>query len=174
MISEQTSTMYNNYITGVMVQYYKACHRELWYFSKKIDFNEEDENIRLGKLIHQNTFKRELSEISLGFVKFDFVEIKDKIIISEIKKSDKLLEPAKYQLLYYIYITEQLVEKKVIGKLRIPKKREIITIELTDELRAEIKKILVEINRIIGSKNPPKPSKKNYCTKCAYYYFCWV
>ncbi len=174
MISEQSSPIYNNIITGVMVQYYKACHRELWYFSRKIDFNEENENIRLGKMIHLNSYKREMSEISLGFVKFDFVELKDSIIISEIKKSDKLLEPAKYQLLYYIYITEQLTNKKVFGKLRIPQKRKIIAVKLTNELRKEIERILEEIRRIIESKKPPKPQRKAYCTNCAYFFFCWV
>ena len=35
-------------ITGVMVQYYKACWRELWFFANQINMDYESEDIEIG------------------------------------------------------------------------------------------------------------------------------
>lgn len=52
-------------ITGVMVQYYVACKTELWYFANYVEYNEEDENIRKGRLIHEESFKKEKKNIGI-------------------------------------------------------------------------------------------------------------
>jgi len=161
-------------VTGVMVQYLFSCKRELWFFTKKIDFNKEDQNIQIGKIIHETSYKRNKKEFDLGFVKFDLIETKNRIIISEIKKSSKLLEPAKMQLLYYVYILSKITEKEVEGEIRIPKERKKLKIQLQNEEEKLIQKALREIKEISLLKRPPKAEKKIYCKNCAYYIFCWV
>ncbi len=161
-------------ITGVMVQYYVSCKRELWLFANHISFNKYDENIRIGKQIHTNRYKRKKREIDLYFVKFDFIEKKDEIILSEVKKSSKLLEPVKYQLLYYMYIIEKLTGKTPLGKIRIPREKKVIELELKQQERKEIEEILDTIPKIVQKEIPDGPTKKPYCKNCAYHNYCWI
>jgi len=174
MMELEWSELEDKKITGVMIQYYIACKRELWYFFRKIDFNMQDENIRIGKIIHETSYSRESKEVALDFVKFDIIEYKDKIVISEVKKSTKLLEPAKYQLLYYMLILEKITGKQIEGRLRIPKVRKIQKQELTKETREKFRKIINEIDEIVKKEIPPHPQKKPYCKNCAYLHFCWI
>ena len=45
-------------ITGVMVQYYVTCKRELWFFANGINLNYEDENILLGRLQQEKSYAK--------------------------------------------------------------------------------------------------------------------
>lgn len=42
-------------ITGVMVQYFKVCKRELWFYIHQINMNYDNDDIEIGKLIHENS-----------------------------------------------------------------------------------------------------------------------
>ncbi len=53
-------------ITGVMVQYYKACWRELWFFANGINMDYESEDIAIGRLIHEKSYSREMRNINFG------------------------------------------------------------------------------------------------------------
>ena len=35
-------------VTGVMVQYYVACKRELWFFANQINMNYDNDDISIG------------------------------------------------------------------------------------------------------------------------------
>ncbi|WP_455431863.1 Dna2/Cas4 domain-containing protein [Thermococcus peptonophilus] len=39
-------------ITGVMVQYYFACRRELWFFSRGLNFDFDNDDMLIGRMIH--------------------------------------------------------------------------------------------------------------------------
>ncbi|MEM3455660.1 MAG: Dna2/Cas4 domain-containing protein, partial [Candidatus Micrarchaeia archaeon] len=95
-------------ITGVMVQYYKSCPRELWFFAHKINMDYTDDNVQIGRQIHENAYSRELKSVHLGEVAIDVVKQEKDTIIFEIKKSRKLIEPAKYQLYYYLWYLKQI------------------------------------------------------------------
>ena len=45
-------------ITGVMVQYYIACKRELWFFANQINMNYNNDDISIGRHIHEKSFSR--------------------------------------------------------------------------------------------------------------------
>lgn len=53
-------------VTGVMVQYYVACKRELWFFANQINMNYDNEDIQMGRLLHEKTFSREKKSINFG------------------------------------------------------------------------------------------------------------
>lgn len=42
-------------ITGVMVQYYVTCKRELWFYCNQINMNYDNDDISIGKLIHEKS-----------------------------------------------------------------------------------------------------------------------
>ncbi|MDF1540069.1 MAG: CRISPR-associated protein Cas4, partial [Candidatus Thorarchaeota archaeon] len=137
-------------ITGVMVQYYISCHRELWFYAHGINMNYEDSNIEIGRLIHETTFKREKKNIIIDdTIAIDFATSKDGVIVFEIKKSSKLPEPAKYQTLYYLYYLKEMgIDAK--GVLVYPKERKREAIELTEENQQEMKEILQKIEEIVN------------------------
>ena len=54
------------------------------------------------------------------------------------------------------------------------KESKIEEIELTEEKIIDIENIILEIQKIESQKTPPKLKKLSYCTKCAYYEFCFA
>lgn len=160
-------------VTGVMVQYYKACWRELWFFANRINMDYESEDIAIGRQIHERSFSREKKNINLGDVAFDFVKKGDESVIFEIKKSSSLVEPVRYQLFYYLWYVKKL-GKEVRGMLVYPKEKKREIVKLTTEMEGEIEGILAEIPEIVTMPSPPPPKKKPYCRRCTYYELCWV
>ena len=67
--------------TGVQVNYYFICKRKLWLFSHNIGMEKESEAVKIGKLLHEETYKAIEKDVLLDRVSFDFVERKGKIII---------------------------------------------------------------------------------------------
>lgn len=161
-------------ITGVMVQYFVICKRELWFFANKINMDYTDENIKLGKLVEEESFNREKKNINLGNISIDFEINKKDTIIFEIKKSSKLIEGAKYQLYYYLFYLKNLTNKNYKGYLVFPKEKKKIEIVLTNEIEEEIRNIINEIPKIVSLESPPQIISKPYCKKCAYYDLCKV
>ena len=162
-------------ITGVMVQYYVACKRELWFFLNQINMNYDDDNIIMGRHIHKESYKREKKNIVIdGTISLDYVKKEDGITVFEIKKSSKLEDPVRYQLYYYLYYLKK--EKGVIakGKIVYPKERKIEELELTPEVEKEIEEILSGIEEVAKMDRPPEAVRKPYCKKCSYYELCWV
>ncbi len=156
-----------------MVQYFKSCKRELWFFAHRINMNYNNEDISVGKLIHEKSYKRENKEVNFDNMAFDFVKKKDGISIFEIKKSSKLTEPAKYQLIYYLYnMKKSGIDAK--GYLVYPEERKREKIELNEELEKEMDNIIGEIKKIISLKKPPNVIKKPYCKRCSFYELCMV
>ena len=100
-------TIKESEITGVMVQYYKVCQRELWFYLNQINMNYDNDDIDIGRLIHENSYKREKKEIRLDNLVFDFVKTKNEIEIYEVKKSSKLTIGALYQLYFYLWILKK-------------------------------------------------------------------
>jgi len=162
-----------NNITGVMVQYYKSCPRELWLFTHGINLNEEDENILIGRKIHEESYSRERKSLQIGPVAFDFTKNEGILTVYEIKKSRKLVEPALYQLYYYLWFLKQRgITAK--GCLVYPKHRKREEVEFTPEIEHEIEEILIHIREIVSMPKPPKATKKRHCRGCSYYEFCRV
>ncbi len=156
-----------------MVQYYKICHRELWFFYNQINMNYNNDDIDIGKLIHKNSYSRENKEIKLDNMVFDYVKSNNGLTIFEVKKSSSLTIGAKYQLYYYLYSMRKL-NPNITGELVYPKERKKEKIILTDKIIKEMDKILEDIPKIVQLDKPPKAYKKKYCRKCSFFELCMV
>ncbi len=156
-----------------MVQYYFTCKRELWFFSRGLQFDEENEDMLIGRLIHGESYERNWKEVTLGDVKLDVVIKNDGIEVVEIKKSSRLEEPARWQLKYYLYLLKKAgVDAK--GVMTYPREKRREEVELRDEDILALEKALEDIERVISLETPPPAKKKPYCRRCAYRDFCWV
>lgn len=160
-------------ITGVMVQYYIACKRELWFFANQINMNYNSDDISIGRHIHEKSYSREKKNINLGDIAFDFVKSGDKDVIYEIKKSSKLEEPVRYQLYYYLWNAKKM-GRDVEGMLVYPEEKKREKLILTPEVEKEIERIIREIPSIVNNPSPPPVIIKPYCKRCTYYELCMV
>lgn len=159
------------HITGVMVSYYFICRTKLWLFAHHISMEQENENVRIGKEIHRSSYKREKREVELPGIKLDFVKRGKKLEVHEVKKSKKMKDADRYQLLYYLYeLHRRGVD--VTGVLNYPLIRETLKIEPSEDDFMEMERILEDIQRIVKGSYIP-PVYKRICRKCAYFEFCF-
>lgn len=160
-------------VTGVMVQYYVTCKRELWFYINQINMNYNNEDITIGKFIHEKSYSRENREIRVDNMVFDFVKNKNGLTIFEMKKSSRLTRGAKYQLYFYLY-NLQMIHPNVRGVLVYPKERKREEIMLNDKIVKEMKNILDGIVEVSNLNKPPFAINKSYCKRCSFYELCMV
>lgn len=158
-------------ITGVMVSYYFICRTKLWLYSHNITLERDYDAVRQGKEIHENSYKREKKEIELPGMKLDFVRKGDVLEIHEVKKSRKMKEADRYQLLYYLYRLDSM-GIRATGVLNYPLLKETVRIVPDAEDFEKIKRIEEEIKRIISGPYI-EPKYRKICRKCAYFEFCF-
>lgn len=157
---------------GTKVNYYFICKRKLWLFSKGIAMEDNSDRVLSGKLIHEDVYPRMKKRERL-IDDLLRVDILDGDYVREIKISSKMTLSDKMQLMYYLFYLKQLgINKK--GLLNYVKEKKQEEIELTDEMEEKIKEVLIDIKNIVESEVPPKLKKLPYCTKCAYYEFCFA
>jgi len=163
-------------VTGTQVAYYIVCKRKLWLFSHRIEMENLSDSVLVGKIISEESFKREkYKEIQIGdYLKIDFLKVGDEVIVNEVKKTEKLEEAHIWQVKYYIYRLNILGINCWRGIIRYPKIFKKIEVEFKEEDREKINKILTEIEEIINLKKPPDIINKPYCRKCAYFQFCYI
>ena len=77
--------MEDMHISGVKVAYYYICHTKLWLFSHNITMEKDNELVKMGKLIHENSYRNH-REVKIGDIAIDFLRKGDKIEVHEIKK----------------------------------------------------------------------------------------
>lgn len=160
-------------ITGNMINYYFVCQRKLWLFSQGLQYEEEHENVQLGKLLDSGSYKDKRKQVMLdGTINIDFLESWK--VLHEVKKSRAIEPAATWQLRYYLYYLRQKgipVEK---GYIDYPKLRERVEVTLNDEDIEELEKIVLSIEEIVSQDNSPKVEKTKICSKCAYYEYCFI
>jgi len=159
-------------ITGVKVNYYFICKTKLWLFSHNIQMEKENENVQLGKFIHESRYKRAQKDIIIdNTISIDFVKKGDILEVHDIKKSRKMKESHKWQLIYYLYYLYQR-GVDAIGVLNYPllNKKETIIPDKKDF--ENMKNIISNIKNII-SGDIPSPVKRGICKKCSYFEFCF-
>ncbi len=159
-------------IQGGKINYYYICKRKLWLFTKGITMEQNSDRVMSGKLIHENSYKREKHKELLidNLLKLD---IMDSEYVREVKISSKMKKADEMQLYYYLYYLKKLgIHKK--GMINYVKEKKQEEIELTTEKEREIENTIEDIIRISKLNKPPILKKLSYCTKCAYYEFCFV
>lgn len=158
--------------TGVEINYYFVCKRKLWYFTHDISMEHNSTRVEIGKEVHEESFKRKKKEIMIdNLICLDFID--KELIINETKLSKAMNQATRYQILYYIYYLENKGVEKVKGVVHYPNSKRKEIIELTDDDRRKIDKILKIIYAIKRSDTPPPLEKEKKCKKCSYYELCF-
>ena len=158
-------------INGTMYSYSFLCNRKLWFYTKDIVMEDTNENVMIGKIIDEESYKRDKKHLYLDdLVCIDIVRDN---VICEIKKSSAKKDMAIEQLKYYLYILkhknvdahgELLIPKENLKELLILEEKDIKTIERQLEIIKEI------CNKVI----PPQTINQKFCKKCAYFELCYI
>ena len=161
-------------VTGSLINAFYICPRKAWLTAHEFGPEPDNVYIEIGKLIAEETYKRERKEIVFENVKIDLIKRENKdVIVGEVKKSSKGQRSAIMQLAFYLYgLKKRGINAK--GELMVPKERKRIPVELTPDIEDELRQAFRQIKYIITQNNPPEPVKNKYCTSCAYREFCWV
>ncbi|MDO4168879.1 MAG: CRISPR-associated protein Cas4 [Lachnospiraceae bacterium] len=160
-------------ITGIMVYYYKVCPRKLWYFYHEIQMEQENENVNIGKILDEETYKRDDKHINIdNVINIDF--IRSQGILHEIKKSRKIEEASILQVKYYLYYLQRKKLYGIKAKIDYPLLKKTLEVDLSEQDIKEIDEVLGEIEKIVDKAIPPKLEKKNICKSCAYYDLCFI
>lgn len=160
-------------INGTQINYYFICKTKLWLFSHNIQLEDESEHVKLGKILHEDSFKREKELLIDNLINVDFIKFTNYVEIHEVKKTRKMEKSHEYQLLYYMYYLKNEKDiSDIKGYLDYPKNRIKKEIFLTQEKEDDLIKIIDDLKRIV-SEDIPKPKKSNICRKCAYFEFCF-
>lgn len=159
--------------TGVMVYYYKVCKRKLWYFAHGIQMEQDNENVKMGKILDEESYKRHDKHINIdNVINIDFIQSKG--ILHEVKKSKKIEEASILQVKYYLYYLKERNVEGIRARINYPLLKQTLEVELTDEDVEEIKLILAQIAVIIDHSDPPATKKTGICKSCAYYDLCFI
>ena len=143
------------YVTGTLIWYYYICKRQVWLMAHNLEPDQEDENIKIGRLITETAYVREKKETDIVTGKFDVLRNEGgNIVVGEIKKSSRFIESAGKQLLFYLWqLKEMGIEAR--GELLIHEEKKKIEFLLDENNEKEIKKAVKESdsNPIIGKGN---------------------
>lgn len=162
-----------NKITGTLIWYFYICPREVWLMAHEINAYQDNVLLELGRLLSEESYRREKKEIEFGNIKIDLLKRgSEKVVISEVKKSSKFEHSARMQLAYYLHRLKQ-AGIKASGELLIPKERKRLFVELDNKTEEELYEAMDKIKQIVSSEIPPEPKKIRFCSKCAYREFCW-
>jgi CRISPR-associated exonuclease Cas4 len=157
--------------TGTEVGYYFICRKKLWWFHHGIQMETESDRVKLGKLVHENSYERRKKEISIdGKIVLDW---QADGIVHEVKLTDRMEEAHEFQLLYYLYYLKQKGVENLSGQIDYPKLRQTQTVELTAEKEAKLEQALAEIEKIVSQETPPEVEPMKICKSCSYAELCW-
>jgi CRISPR-associated exonuclease Cas4 len=159
-------------ITGLMVQYYHTCERELWFFSRGIDIDRDTVNIQRGTRVDETSYddRRHSYQID-GRIAIDLLDGGD---VMEVKVSSTLEEPPRMQLLYYLWYLDRIHDIQRDGVLAYPTERKREQVELTEDTAEEVEATIRGIVRTVEADSPPELEKKPYCDACLYQDLCWM
>ena len=162
-------------VTGTQIAYWMICHRKLWLFANQIQMEYTSETVAEGKFIGETSYDEraeQYRELSVGPVKIDHYDAANRVI-HEVKKSNKVERAHLAQVKYYILVLEDYGIEGVTAILEYPKLRQTHRVELTDNDRKELKKMIKDITTLIHQEECPPLTKKSICTSCSYYEFCY-
>ncbi|GLI52441.1 CRISPR-associated protein Cas4 [Thermodesulfovibrio yellowstonii] len=131
----------------------------------------KSDKVLMGKLLGDYSYPAE-SKKELLIDNLINIDIVGDDQIREVKYSNRLANADRIQILYYLYYLKQLgIEKQ--GIINYPKMRKREEITLTPEAEKEVEEALLKVQKILMMENPPELERKPYCSKCAYFEFCW-
>lgn len=157
-------------VTGVMMQYYHVCERELWFASRHLEIDRENANVVRGTQVDESAYADERENLSLGMISLDLLQ--DGRVV-EVKPSSTLEEPARMQLSYYLWYLDEVAGERRDGVLAHPTERRREDVELTPDREEKVEDAIRGIYDIVTSDTPPEAEEKPFCSSCAYHDFCW-
>ncbi|MDD4523730.1 MAG: CRISPR-associated protein Cas4 [Methanosarcina sp.] len=158
-------------ITGVKINYYHVCETKPWLFSRNISLENESDSVAIGKMLHEDRYKKSFKNVTIDGISIDFVKTGKRLEIHEIKKSKKMDAADRAQLLFYLYFLKKR-GIEATGVLNYPLLNKTEKIELNPEDEASTEKDIENIRNIVLGSMPSSEHKK-ICSKCAYEEFCF-
>lgn len=159
-------------ITGLMVQYYHVCKRELWFMSRGVDIDRETTNIQRGTHVDKTSYQESRSSFLIdNRIQLDVLDSGD---VMEVKVSSTLEEPARMQLLFYLWYLQEIHGVEKDGVLAYPTERKRESITLDDQAIEQVESTIAGILNVVNQDQPPELSKKPYCDSCLYQDLCWM
>ena len=162
-------------VIPTLLNYYLLCRRKAWFFGNGIQMEHTSDVVAEGKVISETTYGRRAAkyrELDLGIAKIDFYDAKNRVV-HEVKKSNKMEHAHEWQVKYYLYLLEQAGVEGATGLLEYPKLKKTAEVQLTDEDRSHLERMLKEIRELVTDSRCPPLQKKTICRRCSYFDLCW-
>ena len=157
--------------TGTEIGYYFICHKKLWWFSHGVQMEQENDRVKLGRVVHEESYSRRRKEINIdNKIVLDW---REDGCIHEVKLTDKMEEAHEMQLLYYLYYLKLKGVEGLRGQIDYPKLRQTKTIELTDDNERQLEQALEDMKRIVALPRAPQVEWMKICSSCSYAELCW-
>ena len=86
-------------VTGVMMQYYHVCERELWFLSRQVDVDKENPAIVRGTQVDDTAYGGR-DTVRLGRIAIELMQ--DGRVV-EVKASSALTNASKMRRAYYLW-----------------------------------------------------------------------
>lgn len=157
-------------VTGVQMQYYHVCERELWFESRHLEIDRENPTVVRGTEVDETAYERKRRNLHLGMISLDVL---DNGRVVEVKPSSTLAEPARMQLLYYLWYLDRVANVEAEGVLAHPRERKREIVELTSDRVEKVEDAICGIYELTERERPPPAEEKPFCESCAYHDFCW-
>ena len=156
-----------------MIYYYFVCKRKLWYFCHDIRMEAENEDVILGKILDESSYKKKDKHVNIDdIINIDFIsEHKE---LHEVKKSKAVEDAGIWQVKYYLYYLQKRGVSGLKGKIDYPLLKKSVIVELLEKDVEILERILAEITDIKHQEVPPVSSNSKLCKKCAYYDLCTI
>jgi len=127
-------------LTGTVINYYHHCRRQCWLFCNKINLEDNSEDVRIGKVLHELKTDGK-SEVAIESIKLD--KITNEYVV-EMKKSDADINAALAQLEFYLVtLRRKGIDRK--GRLECVEKnkqqQKIHFVEVTAERQMELEEL---------------------------------
>lgn len=160
-------------IGGSILENYLVCKRQAWLAYHAIQGDCDNEHLKQGNYIHQESYKRQQAKNIMGYP-LDTIQNKEgKLIVGEVKKSSHCIEGARLQLAYYLYqLNREGIEAE--GILQFPEEKKTVEVILTEKLKEEVMQTLNEVETFVTQELPPKAEWKRVCEHCSYCESCWA
>ena len=161
-------------VNGTLMNYYFHCKRQCYLFGNRLNLEDNSEEVRVGKAIHEERADRDNTELAIENIRLDRLGSE---YLTEIKKTDADVDASRWQLIYYLKI---LKEKGIIrkGKLEFVEKnkkdKRTVVVELNEQLEKELEMYIEKIEQLLSQNKVPPVSNKTGCKKCAYYEYCYI
>jgi CRISPR-associated exonuclease Cas4 len=169
------------HITGIHLNCYFVCHRQLWLSAHGVQCETESDLVRMGRHIHETSFRNEDKELDIdGRIVLDWFDAQ-RGVVHEVKKSPSMETAHEWQILYYLYYLKQKglrtaeheQDEGIKGELNYPTLRIKKTVFLTPDKERELREqILPDIQRIMEQDDIPTVQTWKVCKTCSYCDLC--